>query len=197
MRVSLPLLAVVILAGTSGCGGSSGRGDPVRPSALDEFEIVVSGPDAGRRIGLYHYGASGSYASAVRVFGDPSSRGTDNPIESNLCTVRWRRLGLDVGFATSAPRPCRLTRRGQGAWYGAIVYTRRWLTEKGLRVGDSEARLRRLYPRARFHDVPPRPPFWSLVRQRRPDPIGITDVLTAEVWGGVVVAIRVPPDYIY
>lgn len=195
MRVPL-LMVAVTLAATSGCGGVSGRDDLVRPSALDEFEIVVSGPDAGRRIGLYHYGSSGSYAAAVKVFGQPSSRGTDNPLASNLCTVRWRRLGLDIGFATSAPRPCGPTRRGRGAWYGATVYTPRWYTEKGLRVGDSVARIRRLYPRARFHDVPPRPPFWSLVRQRRPD-IAVTDILTAEVWGGVVVAIGVPADYIY
>jgi hypothetical protein len=196
-RTLLLLTLLLLLTVTSGCGRMSVSDDHIGRSAADDFKIVVSGPDAHRRIGLYHYGASGTYASALRAFGQPSSRGTDNPLESNLCTVRWRRLGLDIGFATSAPRPCGPTRRGQGAWFGTTAYTRRWHTEKGLRIGDSEKRLRRLYPTARFHDLPPSPPFWSLVRQRRPDPVGVTDVLTAEVWDGVVVSISLPPDYIY
>jgi hypothetical protein len=64
-------------------------------------------------------------------------------------------------------------------------------------VGDPESRIRELYPRARFRDRPPNPPTWSLIRQRRPSPIGVIDTLTAEVWGGYVVALRVPPDYIF
>jgi hypothetical protein len=175
-RLHLLGMAFAVLASSAaGCGESGAKDRATRPSALDEFEIVVTGPDSGRRIGLYHYGSAGRYRAAVRAFGEPSSRGTDNPVQSNLCTVRWRRLGLDIGFATSAPRPCRPTRRGQGAWYGSIVYTRQWHTEHGLRVGDRVARIRQLYPRAKFHDVPPRAPFWSLVRQRRPSPIGVTD----------------------
>jgi len=193
----LGITFAVLGSSSTGCGESGATQRAAGPSALDEFEIVVTGPDSGRRIGLYRYGSAGSYRAAVQAFGEPSSRGTDNPIQSNLCTVRWRRLGLDIGFATSAPRPCRPTRRGQGAWYGSTVYTRQWHTELGLRVGDRVARIRQLYPRARFRDVPPRPPFWSLVRERRPSPIGVTDILIAEVWGGLVVAIRVPPDYIY
>jgi hypothetical protein len=189
------LLTAALLVG---CGGSSA--EPMPPAAhstANDFVIVSTGPESQRRVGPYRYLAAGTYANAVRVFGRPSSRGTDNPVESNICTVRWRNLGLDIDFATSAPKPCASTHRGRGAWYGITVYTRRWHTERGLRVGDREARIRRLYPRARFRDLPPSPPIWSLIRERRPDPVGVTDTLTAEVWGGVAVAIRIPPDYIY
>lgn len=187
---------LVVLA-AAGCGTGGQKHAASRHSTSTDFKIVVTGLDSGRRIGPYHYGSAGDYASAVHAFGKPSSRGTDNPVQSNLCTVRWRLLGIDVAFATSAPNPCGPTRHGQGAWYGATVHTRRWSTARGLRVGDAVTRLTRLYPRAAFHDVPPLPPHWTLVRQRRPDPIGITDVLVAEVWGGKVVAFRLPPDYIY
>jgi hypothetical protein len=35
---------------------------------------------------------------------------------------------------------------------------RRWRTSRGLRIGDSVTRLRRLYPRAGFHR---RPLYWA------------------------------------
>lgn len=199
-RAALGLLVAGVAFSAVGCGTSSTQEGPRSRSALDEYEIVVSGPDSRRRIGTYRYASSvgmKGYTRAVAAFGRPSSRGTDNPLESNLCTVRWRRLGVDVVFVTSAPRPCPRTRKGRGAWYGSRVYTRAWHTERGLRVGDRESRIRRLYPDAKFRDRPPNPPFWSLLRERHPYPIGLIDTLTAEVWGGYVVAIRIPPDYIF
>jgi hypothetical protein len=185
-RVALGFVVAGVASSAVGCGASSTQEVPGSRSALDEYEIVVSGPDSRRRIGTFRYaGTTGSgYTRAVRAFGRPSSRGTN----SNLCTVRWRRLGIDVDFAT---------RKSRGAWYGSRVYTRAWHTERGLRVGDRESRIRQLYPKAKFRDRPPNPPFWSLLRERHPYPIGLIDTLTAEVWGGYVVAIRIPPDYIF
>jgi hypothetical protein len=37
------------------------------------------------------------------------------------------------------------------AWYGAEISSRQWRTDRGLRVGESVARLRTLYPRASRH----------------------------------------------
>lgn len=162
-----------------------------------DFVIVAAGQDDQRRIGSYHYlrdfGRGRSYAAAVRTFGRPTSRGTDAP-GSNLCTVRWRDLGVDVGFA-SRPGACRPGNLRDAAWYGASVHSRRWSTNRRLRIGDNVARLRRLYPRARFRDTPPVDPYWSLLRER--GEFGVVDALTAIVWDGRVVSFEIPANYVY
>lgn len=186
----LSALLATVAATLAGCGETRDPSTAVRvPFASGDSVIVASGPDSQRRIGPYRYlQGGGPYAKAVQAFGQPSSRGTDNPIESNLCTVRWRRLGLDLEFFRKGRRGC--SPDNLGSWCGATVYTRQWQTKEGLRVGDREARMLGLYPRPRFSDLPPRPPFWSLIRDRVPAPIGEYDSLGVDVWGGYVVAIQ-------
>jgi len=195
-RAACSIAAFLVVSSASALAWKSapGRSQAPRP---ERFVIVATGASAARRIGPYRYLRAGKdYRRAVDAFGRPSSQGTDNPLQSNVCTFRWRRLGLDIGFATSSPRPCKRLKFNRAAWFGATVYTKRWRTERGLRVGDSVSRLRQLYPRAIFRDRPPRPPFWSLAREDRAE-FGKLDVLIAEVWGGYVTAIRVPPAYVY
>ena len=92
---------------------------------------------------------------------------------------RWRRLGLDLEFRVD--RSCSPSKlRGRASWCAATIYTARWRTKKGLRVGDTASRLRSLYPHAKFSDVPPN--TWTLTREGR---------LTAEARGGAVVALHV------
>jgi hypothetical protein len=162
--------------------------------------IVATGNWKQRRLGSYHYyqslKAGRSYRDAVKVFGMPSSRGTDYPGESNLCRVRWQRLGLEMGYAHSSPNPCALKKVRAAAWYGATIYSRRWRTERGLRVGDSVARLRRLYPKARFSEnAPPQPPSWGLVWEGEDETAGYS--ISADAWDGRITAIVVASGYIY
>jgi hypothetical protein len=174
------------LSGSVVCGAAlvvaacaGGNADTVRPARSGgDFVIVATGPEPQRRIGAYrHADSRQDYARAVQVFGKPSSWG----LRWNLCVVRWRRLGLDLEFRVDGScSPPKL--RGLAGWCGATVHTARWRTKEGLRVGDSEARLRSLYPRAKFSDVPPNPPTWTLTPAGR---------LIAEAWGGAVTALRV------
>ncbi len=145
--------------------------------AADDFVVVGTGPQSQRRVGPYQPARSRrDYAKAVKVFGRPSSWG----LNANLCVVRWRRLALDLEFRVEGNcRPPRL--RGLGAWCSARMYSRRWRTEEGLRVGDSERRLHSLYRWAKLFDAPPNPPTWFLTSDRK---------LAAEAWGGTVVALR-------
>ena len=86
------------------------------------------------------------------------------------CHLVWRRLGLVLTTIDLARRdPCR------GPFVVATVTGRAWRTAKGLRVGRPVARLRQLYPAARFHTgfAPER--GWWLVPRRR----------CAEVGGGL------------
>lgn len=147
--------------------------------------------------GPYRYWRTLQSGNAVRdaiaAFGVPSAAGRDTP-RSNLCTLRWDSIGLDIGFAGVRGR-CRRS-PAEGAWYGMRLWGARWRTAKGLRIGDSVGRILRLYPHARYVSRPPRAAEWWLVTASRPG-LGTTPLLTAEVAGGRVAAIRVPAGYVF
>jgi hypothetical protein len=201
-RSRLVVVFALLLLLVSGCGESKAKERAkTRVSTNSSWLIVATGKPSQRRLASYRYYHLGSapvtsYEDAVGTFGKPSSRSTDDVKRSNLCTVRWSRLGLEMGFANAPPGTCRLSRLRTSAWYGATVYSRRWQTERGLRVGDSVARLRDLYPNARFSEnAPPKPPSWGLVWEGEDEIAGYS--LSANVWDGRVVAIVVAPGYIF
>jgi hypothetical protein len=180
-----------------GCGGDShSKKEPGGVSASSEWQIVATGKWRGRRVGPYYYQrdieSGKSYTVAVETFGPPSSQG--HYYQSNLCIVRWTRLGLEISFTGSVSNPCASKSLRKSGWWETHMYSRRWQTDRGLRVGDSEKRLRRLYPKARFSDKPPNQPSWILVRERQDE--FVWDLLVAEVWDGRVTAIVTPADYI-
>lgn len=199
--VLLCTLAGSLALGLVGCGGAQeNRRQHEESMPMNDFLVVAHGPEAKRRIGQYHYLRAGgnypnAYINAVKSFGNPSGRGADNP-QSSICTVRWRQIGLDMEFTTAKGKPCARTKLRRSLWFASTMYVRRWRTDLGLRVGDSTKRMRQLYPRARFRDIPPRPPYWSLIRERFPYPIGEIDALKAEAWGGHVVALSIPSNRI-
>jgi hypothetical protein len=164
----------------------------------NDWTIVAGGPRDLQRIGPYYFardaGLGHSYPGALRAFGSPSSRGAD-PTVPGVCTVRWVALGLDVRFSSpeGAADACSPARLRQSTWDGATAHARRWRTAKGLAVGDSVARLRSLYPRARYSDRPPAPPAWLLVFT--PGETGPVVRLQAFVWDGRVTALDLPPGY--
>ena len=83
-------------------------------------------------------------ADARARLGAPSTSRTERSLS---CVQSWRRIGLVLRFLDlSERRPCR-----SGVLVTATITSRsHWRTAVGLRVGDSAARVRRLYPRARF-----------------------------------------------
>jgi hypothetical protein len=132
-----------------------------------DLVVVPVGRDA--HAGPYRFftaAGPNNYAAARAAFGPPSStRPLGRAGQTNLCLVYWTSLGLQLGFA-SVPHPCRATSLRRAKWYGATLTSARWRTDRGLRVGDSLARVRRLYPRAR----PRGDGTWTLVA--RPAPSG-------------------------
>jgi hypothetical protein len=94
---------------------------------------------------------SATLGAATTAFGAPSScrrvRLEDGAV------VWWHTLGVRLLLATLAaiPRtttPCTYARMPID---NVRLTSRRWTTSLGLRVGDGEAKLRRLYPHATFH----------------------------------------------
>jgi hypothetical protein len=103
-----------------------------------------------QRLGGLRLDRTPTLGAAIDAFGPPSSCRRIRLEDGSI--VRWNALGIRIGTATLGviPRgetPC--TWRGMPIWFASAT-GRVWTTSLGLRVGDSTARLRRLYPHARF-----------------------------------------------
>ena len=82
-------------------------------------------------------------ADVKRLFGAPS---TSRARSAQDCIQSWKRVRLAVTFFTFEGKPC-----SQGVALIVTITSRpAWRTVLGLRVGDSAARLRSLYPKARL-----------------------------------------------
>jgi hypothetical protein len=104
--------------------------------------------------------ARGTLAQARQRFGAPSTvRARSSGVE---CNASWPRIGLRLAFLDFSGRACR-----DGVLVTATITSRSaWRTAVGLRVGDSVARVRRLYPRARLHPAsPPYTGYWLVTRR--------------------------------
>jgi hypothetical protein len=83
--------------------------------------------------------------AAVAAFGTPSS--TREESRGTSCHTGWRELGLRIVFVNlgSGGSACAAS---LGRAQSASAFGRRWRTSRGLKIGDSTRRLRRLYPHA-------------------------------------------------
>ena len=123
-----------------------------------------------QRLGAWRIDRSPTLGAAKRTFGAPSSCRRIRLEDGSI--VRWNRLGVRVVTATlgaipSGKTPCTYDRMPVSV---VTVTGRMWRTSFGLSVGDSEARLRRLYPRAIFHpesrgESSPRNSYWLVTRR--------------------------------
>src|SRR5205823_673731 len=122
----------------------------------------------------------------TRAFGDPY-RITGNQ-SSESCPATWPDLGLTILLTNFGADGC-----GVGFAQAAVIrggLATRWRTGRGLRIGDSLAHLRHLYPHASPHARHPWFGRWWLVRGISPidrrTPYG---VISADVSAGHVRAI--------
>jgi hypothetical protein len=104
--------------------------------------------------------ARADLADASARFGAPSATRRDG---AAICRASWRRLGLTLAFLDlSGGNACRT-----GILVRATMTSRgAWRTSKGLRKGDSVARLRRLYPQASYRrHIVPWTGYWLVTRR--------------------------------
>jgi hypothetical protein len=97
-------------------------------------------------LGSWHVRAHPEYPKAVFALGTPSH--VKNP-DIPGCAATWAQLGLRIQFESFAvAHTC-----NDGLAQSAVVKGHRgrvtWKTQRGLRVGDSYRKLKRLYPHAR------------------------------------------------
>jgi hypothetical protein len=153
-----------------GLGGEAPRG--VRPS------IVIRGDV---QIGRFLVKRNGTLDGAIRAFGQPTTlrRGRYGD-----CTARWRDIGLRISFYNLGGRnPCL---RQYGYFSNATMVGRRWVTARGLRLGDPARKLHIMYSPRRFTGS------WAwLLARRYPAYNSAYPGLAAKIHHGWVTAFRI------
>ena len=131
----------------------------VTPAAAHVFAVR-----GDTKIGAYAVRADGGLGGAIRAFGRPTT--TRHTFGRGTCRAVWTRHGLTIDFYNlgggDACRP------RDGRFSRAFLRGDHWMTTKRLRVGDSVAKLRRLYPDAPFRRGEPRlspSGYWLLTRR--------------------------------
>ena len=113
-----------------------------QPRLVKTNGIYVTGLGSYRTF----HSLSPTLGGTVKAFGVPASRRADGELG---CTVRWPRAGLIIGFGNLSGQPenpcADEVAKPQIAYLTGVG---RWRTTRGLRIGDSLARLRALYPKA-------------------------------------------------
>jgi hypothetical protein len=106
---------------------------------------------ADRAVGPLRIG-NATLSEARSTYGEP----TTIRYRPNTCIARWRPLRLALFFLSFDSDPCT-----SGALIFATAASKRWRTNRGLRVGNRRARLRALYPQAKAH----RDGWWLITRR--------------------------------
>jgi hypothetical protein len=134
------------------------------------------------------------FAAALRHFGRSGAR---THFDNAGCTITYPGLGLRMSYLNDAPPPSKVATPATCMHIGgAAVGGRGWHTPQGLTVGDSVARLRRIYPHA--YDTRHRGPRWDTSQGSTEWVITITccgggerPALAAEVPNGHIVALLI------
>ena len=116
-------------------------------------------------------------ANGKRLLGAPS---TSRTVFGQSCVQSWKSARVVVEFFTFEDKPC-----AKGVALIVTVTGRAgWRTALGLRVGDSAARVRALYPKARLKSgVPGENGYWLVTR-------GICEEVGGGSYPGLLARIR-------
>lgn len=117
------------------------------------------------KIGSFAVKRERTLGGAQRAFGRPTSTRRTQQV---ACIAAWAPYGLTINFYNlGGQNPCSPR---YGFFARAFLQGSRWRTARGLRVGNSVAVLRRLYPAARFYPGVrgERPSGWWLVTRTSP-----------------------------
>jgi hypothetical protein len=187
------VVAAVVVAPASDAQGTAKRSD-----RAEESWLVRAGKDFQRAGDYVVRGSNKSLQDAIDAYGDPSNC---RVIQAIHVIATWAAEGIWIDAWTYGGMPA----GEDGCTSPNLIKVseirltgNRWVTSLGLHVGDPVAKVRHLYPRARFHRVPRRA-YWLVVVRGRC--LGICTPaerrvdyprLTAQIRNGRVAALWVP-----
>ena len=146
-------------------------------AAAEPPSIVIRGD---YKIGQFPVKGDGTLGGLITAFGEPAARAHT----SWGCLARWPAVGLAVNlYNLGGFDPC----SRHGNFHDAVLTGRLWVTAKGLRIGDSLARLQTLFPRARAYGAW----RWLVARYYPVGTPGYYPWLEAKIVRGHVTAFRV------
>jgi hypothetical protein len=122
---------------------------PTAASAAGSSFVIRTSDGLVARIGAFHPRRSATLASAIRVFGRPSST---KLLGDNACRVDWRRIRLRINFASFASHAPGQTTCTPSVGLAQSFAARgsRFRTSAGLRVGAASATVPDRYSDAEF-----------------------------------------------
>ena len=167
---------------------------------LSPHSLVLQASPSFQRLGPYRIDAHPTYAGALAKLGPSSSCGLFQR-DPSWALAEWNDLGVAIELRTYGllpPHRTGCTAPGKIFVSTVRVTARAWRTAVGLRVGDSEARLRQLYAGA-IRTAGLRSwyggGYWLVTRRSHcitgvctPGRLRTSAVLTAEVYAGRVSA---------
>jgi hypothetical protein len=113
--------------------------------------FVVQATPATQQLGALTISDRGTYQDAIDAYGKPSACLPRKPWQP-FATAVWRTEGFrlkitSLGYIPPGKTFCTAPRR---VYIDTAIATgKRWHTTRGLRIGDTAAKLHRLYPHAR------------------------------------------------
>jgi hypothetical protein len=161
-------------------------------------------PDSGRivAVGAFHPkqrlgehsfpgGVTPNRRNAIKAYGKPDGKSPAG------CPNKWKALGVRIVTADfGGGPPCASSTPVQQI----VVTGRQWVTERGLKIGDSLDRVRELYPELkRFNDLYGKNELWRntwalvLEESQVAGPPNVIDRLAAEIRGRTVKSFTVSP----
>jgi len=167
-------------------------------------DTTINVPDSGQivAVGNFHPkqrlgensfggGVTPNRRNAIKAYGKPDGKSPQG------CPNKWRKLGVRLVTADFGGGPsCAKTTPVQRI----VVTGAQWMTERGLKVGDSLDRVRALYPELkRFNDLYGRNTYWlyswALVLEESQvgGPPNVIDRLSAEIRDRKVRSFTVSP----
>lgn len=160
------------------------------PCAIAGRSSVIQVGVDSQTIGRWQTGTTPTFAAAVAALGRETTCKRLKALPA-FATAEWRSLGLRMLFGSygaGGARPCRARRAV--FFDNAQAYGKQWQTGHGLKVGDSVAKLHRLYPQARLRTytrgVAPMRGWWLVVRTSHLPDLHLLPVLLAKTRAGRV-----------
>jgi hypothetical protein len=158
MRRRINVMAVLLVLSSAGSMVAA-------PSAL--ANIVIGQSIAGVKLG-------DTEAQVTAVLGPPTSKESDGPLYPGSVSVRYAAVGVNFTVIN-------------GRVSGALIFSKKQKTNKGIGMGSSHARMKRAYPKAKCAEGPYGPKsLYCAVLTRFHGRKSFTSFLFQTATGGVV-----------